>query len=176
MIRKKKYSIDDPLFGFDEDFEVGANKVLMLGGCDTYTPESMALAYRSAADRLVQDALDREDTSWEIAAPILHLYRHSLELYLKWAAQSTAKGHDLKGLIKQADDRAKQRTGEGLHPAVIERMQEFADYDKKGFSFRYADAPEGGQGFEITIKLLHLRKVMEWISADLATLGNAKAL
>jgi len=50
MTKQKRYTIDDPLFGFDEDFEFGANKVLMLGGGDTYTPEGMALAYRSSVD------------------------------------------------------------------------------------------------------------------------------
>ncbi len=174
MSKKKRFTIDDPLFGFDEDFEFGANKVLLLGGCDTYTPERLALAYRIAADRLVQDALDREDTSWEIAAPILHLYRHSLELYLKWAAQSTAKGHDLERLIQQANDRATQVTGAGLHPAVIERMQEFAEYDKKGFTFRYADANGDARHIDTTVKLLHLRKVMERITSDLTTLGRER--
>ena len=174
MNKKKSYSIGDPLFGFDEDFEVGASKVLMLGGSDAYTQESMALAYKSAADILVQKALNRDETSWEIAAPILHLYRHSLELLLKWATQSNPKSHDLESLIKQADERAKQQTGKALHPAVIERMQEFSHYDEKGFSFRYADAGEDAQYSQTTVKLLHLRKVMERITSDLAQLGNAK--
>lgn len=175
MIGKKKYSINDPLFGFGEDFEVGASNVLMLGGADTYRQESMALAYRTAADMLVQGALACDETSWEIAAPILHLYRHSLELYLKWAAQSKAKGHDLKSLIEQVDVRAKELTGEGLDPAVVERMQEFSEYDEKGFSFRYADAVGDAQYFDTTVKLLHLRKVMERIASDLAQVGNTKS-
>lgn len=175
MIGKRKYSIDDPLFGFDEDFEVGASKVLMLGGSDAYTHESMALAYKSAADILAQEALNRNETSWEIAAPILHLYRHSLELYLKWATQSTAKSHDLESMIELANERAKQHTGKELHPAVIERMQEFSEYDEKGFSFRYADARDDAQYVEATVKLQHLRKVMERITSDLAQLGNAKS-
>lgn len=172
MTRKKSYSIDDPLFGFDEDFEVGASKVLMLSGSDAYTHESMALAYKSAADILVQKALNRDETSWEIAAPIMYLYRHSLELSLKWATQSNAKSHDLEGMIEQANERAKQHTGAALHPAVIERMQEFSEYDKKGFAFRYANVGGDAQPFGNTVKLLHLRKVMERITSDLAQLGN----
>ncbi len=174
MTRKKSYSIGDPLFGFDEDFEVGASEVLMLGGSDAYTHESMALAYKSAADILVQKALDRDETSWEIAAPILYLYRHSLELYLKWATQSNAKSHNLVGMINQANELAKQRIGKELHPEVIERMQEFAEYDENGFSFRYADVSGDAQYSQTTVKLLHLRKVMERITSDLAQLGNAK--
>lgn len=174
MTEMKHYSIDDPIFGFDEDFEVGASKVLMLGGSDTYTQESMALAYRTAGDLLVQEALDRDETSWEIAAPILHLYRHSLELYLKWAAESTARSHDLAPLIRAANKRAKKLTGKELDPAVIERMQEFAAYDDKGFSLRYADADGDGPMVGTTVKLFHLREVMERITSDLAQLRNTK--
>ena len=174
MTRKKSYSIDDPLFGFDEDFEVGASKVLMLWDFDTCTHEGMALAYKSAADILVQEALNRDETSWEIAAPIMYLYRHSLELSLKWATQSNAKSHNLEGMIKRANKRAKQQTGKALDPAVIERMQEFSEFDKKGFAFRYANAGGDARPFGNTVKLLHLRKVMERITSDLAELGNTK--
>ncbi|MBL7647516.1 MAG: hypothetical protein JNK74_15125 [Candidatus Hydrogenedentes bacterium] len=174
MTAKKSYSIDDPLFGFDEDFEVGANKVLMLGESDISTHGGMALAYKNAADILVQKALDRDETSWEIAAPIMYLYRHSLELSLKWATQSNAKCHDLEGMIQQANERAKQQTGKALHPAVIERMQEFSEFDKKGFAFRYADAGEDAHWIGVTVKLLHLRKVMERITADLVELGRQR--
>mgnify|MGYP003643881248 CR=1 FL=1 len=51
MNRKNNYSIDDPIFGFDEDFEVGANKVLMLGGSDAYTPKSTATPHPNRPER-----------------------------------------------------------------------------------------------------------------------------
>lgn len=176
MIRKEKYTIEDPIFGFDEDFEFGASKVLMLGDSNVYTHESMAQAYKAAADLLVQKALKSKETSWEIAAPILYLYRHSLELYLKWATQSTAKTHDLNRMIKDANKRARKHTGAALDPAVIQRMQELSDYDKQGFSFRYAEAKEDAQFLDTTIKLQHLRKVMDRITSDLTQLGNTKRL
>lgn len=171
---KKRFTIDDPIFGFDEDFDVGANKVLMLGSSDASTHEGMALAYKEAADRLVQGALSSKDTSWEIAAPILYLYRHSLELFLKWATQSTAKTHNLEPMIEEVNKQAMELTGQALHPAVIERMQELSEYDKMGFSFRYADADGDAPVKGTTVKLLHLRKVMERITSDLTKLGNMK--
>jgi len=164
--------VEDPIFGEPWDVEPEANYGVLIGGMATYDEELMAMAYKVAADGLVEQALRSKDRSWEVVPPILFLYRHTVELYLKWVVQPVKRDHSLLELVEQASDIAKRRVGKSFPNWVKARLLEFARYDPGGTTFRYADSRQPLPSEEHWIHLDHLRQVIEVLTTGLAKLAR----
>jgi len=163
--------IDDPISDEPEEVEPEANWGILIGGMASYDEELMAMAYKEAADMLVEQALRSGDRSWAVAPPILFLYRHTVELYLKLVVKPEKRNHSLAELVEQASEIAKRRVGKSLPNWTQARLLEFADYDPRSTTFRYADGQAPLPFGEYWVHLDHLRRVMEILITGLAKLA-----
>ena len=164
--------IEAPIFSEPEDVEPEANWGILIGGMASYDEEFMAKAYKEAADMLVEQALRRKHRSWEVAPPILFLYRHTVELYLKRVVKPKERNHSLSELVEEASEIAKRRVGKSIPNWAKARLLEFADCDPRSTTFRYADGRAPLPFGESWIHLDHLRRVMEILTAGLAKLAT----
>ncbi len=73
----------------------------MLGGMGLPTKIELSQQYFDAANTLIQTIRKWECEDYKLVYPVLFLYRHALELMLKWIMHSTANHHKLDVL---ADD------------------------------------------------------------------------
>lgn len=166
------HGIEDPIFGEPEEVEPEANWGILIGGMASYDEELMAMAYKEAADMLVEQALRSGDRSWAVAPPILFLYRHTVELYLKLVVKPDRRNHSLSELVEQASEIAERRVGKRLPEWAKARLLEFADYDPRSTTFRYANGRAPLPFGEYWIHLDHLRRVTEVLTTGLAKLAT----
>lgn len=164
--------LEDPIFGEPVDIEPEANYGILIGGMVSYDEERMAMAYKAAGDMLVEEALRSGDRSWEVGAPVLFLYRHTFELYLKWVVQPKGKNHDLLSLVEAADAIVARRFGKGFPVWAKARFLEFAHFDPRGTAFRYADGAQPCIGEECWIELHHLRQITKILTDGLTKLAR----
>jgi hypothetical protein len=161
----------DPLTQPGEPDELG----FMIGGMAHFDdPAELARAYKLAADSLI----DYSDLTWQVAFPILYLYRHSLELYLKAIVRPVRRTHNLAVLLDQFVDYVKAHHDE-LVPSPFRRyVREMARFDPEAQSFRYTDAePSLRFGEEGWVELSHLRTVMNQLARGFeAVLAASSAL
>jgi hypothetical protein len=141
------------------------------------SPDNLSLAqdFMEAA-YVLTEAIKRGD--WEdhrLAQPLMFLYRHSLELFLKGVTDSDRKHHDLIGL---ADDFAafiRQEYQREVPSWVIKRIQEIGEIDPASTAFRYGrtcdkvtkeDYPVPGEAY---VSLPHLQDAMVALNWALAS-------
>jgi hypothetical protein len=126
----------------DEDWNWGA----IVGGWSANN-HLLARAYKAAGDWLVERGM-RDDELYEVAAPILFMYRHAMELYLKVAVRSNSadgsprRGHNL--LIAELEDVVRSRFREELPPGMRRFLNEIARSDPDSQRFRYEDGHRSG--------------------------------
>lgn len=129
--------------------------------------------YKIAADKLVNSMDSYLD--WQVY-PIVFLYRHHVEIYLKSEIEAgnlllgnkyNKKNHDLKALWMEVKRIAKEIWDEEFPEKNFEFIdhviQEFEKYDKPSTSFRYAKTKDGKNPnptlFNINVR--HLRDMIE---------------
>ena len=166
------HGVDFPIFCENWDDESETNHLILIGGMATYDEERMAVAYKAAGDMLIEHALASGDRSWEVAAPVLFLYRHTVELYLKWVVYDSENNHNIAKLVEEADQIAMRKVGKNLPNWVKARLLEFADHDPRGTAFRYGDRKQPMQNEEYGIDLHHLRRTIEVLTDGLAKLAR----
>jgi hypothetical protein len=139
--------------GVDETWEHG----VMIGGMAMYNLPQVAKSYKLAADALVERALSKHEAQ-EIHYPIIFLYRHSLELYLKAMLKQPPADHDLNTLIELLQREAGKQV-----PSWIEgRVRDFHEIDRQSDAFRYATGPDCD---ELWVDLHRLKAVMDRLAA-----------
>lgn len=94
----------------DEIDETWQHGVLIGGMASIRDLSQVARAYKLAADELVAAALARFE-ALEIDYPILFLYRHTIELYLKAMLRTPPEHHDLNGLMELVTASGKKSCG-----------------------------------------------------------------
>jgi len=133
--------IHSPLFRappdeIDETWQHGA----LIGGVACRELPQVAESYKLAADVLLNQALTKYEPH-ELDYPVLFLYRHTVEIYLKAALEKPPEHHDLSMLIQLLE----AECGEGVPHWVKDRLWDFQRIDKMSALFRYADPPSGGE-------------------------------
>lgn len=146
--------LNTPLFQDvpDEIDETWQHGVLIGGMAERDWPQ-VARSYKRAADELVSHALSQGEPH-EIAYPIIFLYRHAVELYLKAMLDARPEHHvigELVGLLER-------QCGGTVAGWVKARLWDFHRIDRMSDVFRYAGSPSGG---ELWVDLCHLQVVME---------------
>lgn len=134
-------SLNSPIFQqpSDEVDETWQHGVL-IGGMACRDLLQVAKAYKLAADELLKQALSKYDLH-ELDYPILFLYRHTVEVYLKAALDNPPERHDLSRLIQLLE----AESGKKIAGWVRDRLWDFHRIDKMAALFRYADPPEDGE-------------------------------
>ena len=130
---------------------------VLIGGMAEQDLLQIARAYKLAADELVKQALRHLGTP-EVDYPILFLYRHCLELYLKSLLEAPPVHHDLNELIKLLE----QKYGGKLGGWMRDRMHDFHEIDVRSDLFRYPEFVPNG---ELWIDFHQLKMVMDRLIA-----------
>jgi len=133
----------------DETWQHGA----VIGGMAFRDRRQVAKSYKLAADELVVLALTKHEPH-ELDFPILFLYRHTIELYLKAALAHPPEHHDLSKLSRLLEVEA----GGQLPDWMRDRLRDFHEIDLRSSIFRYADPGPPG---ELWIDFHQLQAVMD---------------
>ena len=133
--------LNSPLFqepseDMDETWRHGS----LIGGMACRDLPQVARAYKLAADELLKQALEKYEPH-ELDYPVLFLYRHTVEVYLKAALDAPPEHHDLSRLIHLLES----ESGKKIAPWVKDRLWDFHRIDKMASLFRYADPPDDGE-------------------------------
>ena len=126
---------------------------VVVGGMASRNLPQVARAYKTAADELLKQAFGQYDPH-EIDYPIIFLYRHTIEVYLKAMLKAPPETHDLGRLIELLE----QQVGTKIAAWVKDRLWDFQRMDRHSDVFRYADPPPDG---ELWIDFHQLKAVMD---------------
>ena len=141
----------DPSDEMDETWQHGT----LIGGMACRELSQVARAYKLAADELLKQATSKYEPH-ELDYPVLFLYRHTVEVYLKAALDNAPEHHDLSRLIQLLET----ESGKEIAGWVKDRLWDFHKIDKMAALFRYADPPEDG---ELWIDFHQLQAVIDKI-------------
>lgn len=147
---------------------------------ESLSPVEMAKAYHIAADYLVEGAVSEENEPIFIW-PILFLYRHAAELYLKRAlalvaSESKSRNHDILGLWSSLQDSLlkweslKHLQGKLLPTEEeLDSLMEFHSLSPASTELRYADSDlVGGKGHSLFANFrnaqFHARRMSEYFA------------
>ena len=158
-----------PMFqNLPEDIDDTWQHGVVIGGMAERDFLHIARAYKLAADEILKQALGHLE-SHQVDYPILFLYRHCVELYLKILLTTPPEHHDLNALIKLLE----KQYGEKLGGWVRDRLQHFHDIDVRSDLFRYPEFVPNG---ELWIDFHQLKMVMDrLIAAFEAQIHHGKA-
>ena len=120
----------------DETWQHGT----LIGGMACRALPQVARAYKLAADELLKQALEKYEPH-ELDYPVLFLYRHTVEVYLKAALDNPPEHHDLSRLIQLLE----AESGKKIAGWVRDRLWDFHRIDNMAAPFRYADPPADGE-------------------------------
>jgi hypothetical protein len=151
----------DPPDRIDEDWAG-----FVVGGMAVTNELRLAQSYKRAGDGLVEKALDDADLSCEWAYPILYVYRHVIELYLKLIVRPKKLTHELGPLADQFVSRIQNELGQTIPASVKARILEFDDIDPTAEGFRFAKDRKGlpnPRSGEWWVPIPHLRETMDWL-------------
>lgn len=133
--------LHSPLFqDVPEEIDESWQHGVLIGGMACRHLPQVARAYKLAADELVKQALTNYEPH-ELDYPILFLYRHTIELYLKVALTNPPEHHDLSRLIQLLE----VECGKTLAGWVKDRLWDFHKIDHMSDMFRYAEPPADGE-------------------------------
>jgi len=133
----------------DETWQHGT----LIGGMAGRDLLQVARAYKTAADELAKLALSRYEPH-ELDYPVLFLYRHAIELYLKSMLTEKPQTHDLGRLIELLEG----QFGNKLVGWVRDRLRDFHHIDRMSDTFRYDELPSSS---ELWIDFHHVQFVMD---------------
>lgn len=139
----------------------------IVGGMANLKFQHLGQQYFNAAHLLAEHIRSREYFSdYELSNPVLYLYRHSIELFLKAILRDAAKTHDLYTLSVEYQEFIRSHFGSEVPDWIINRMNELAAVDPNSTAFRYntnynkgskSDVPILG---EFNVDLEHLQNAM----------------
>jgi DNA-binding transcriptional MerR regulator len=137
----------------------------IIGGMAFRDRGQVARSYKLAADELVKLTSTIHEAH-ELDFPILFLYRHTVELYLKAALTNPPEHHDLGEL-----SRLLEAEGGGRIPDWMrDRIRDFHEIDRMSSIFRYADpGPPGELWIDFHQLQVVIDKLVEGFEAYLAS-------
>jgi hypothetical protein len=148
----------------------------------TVSQMTYAVGFKDAADKVVEAALKDNCHPDLLLAPVAYLYRHYLELTLKYivsigvgtgttpSAEACLKKHDLKTLwtyTRQIIEAVLPGSNRADTDAVESVVMEFHRMDTSGQAFRYAADSTGRKHLEAMpefVSLMRLRNTMDGVA------------
>jgi hypothetical protein len=158
--------IQQPPDDMDETWHHGALVGRMVR--DVLDQFALAESFRQAGDLLVE-AIHRSAEAYEVIYPIMFVYRHATELYLKALLTPKTKNHDLKQLLIELGKNQNVVVPDWLAIFVLN----FDEFDQCSTTFRYSDngvvSSKTGDAGEFWIDLPEIKGKMghlaEWFRA-----------
>lgn len=153
----------------------------LFGGPANDEYQHLAQQYFDAAYLLTESAKRKEEGHFIHANPVLYLYRHSIELFLKAIMKDAAKTHRLDTLADEYIAFIKQEFGTDVPDWIVSRMKELAAIDPNSTAFRYnmnydrstkEDVPLEGPYF---VDVAHLQAAMSALVTALVGVTAAVA-
>ncbi len=149
----------------------------MFGGMALPTRAELGSQYYDAANIIIEAIRRGDCEDYKLANPVLFLYRHWLELTIKYLIGSDVKGHNLAALADSFGDMVRKQFAVDLPPWVTARLKEIAAIDPGSTAFRYAenydprrktDVPVDG---EVYVSFSHLQEAMAALMGVFERLG-----
>ena len=94
----------------------------MVGGMANTNYQHLGQQYYNAASSLVESIKHQEVADCDVANPVLYLYRHSIELFLKAIMGGAAKTHSLETLAEEYKAFIADQFDKECPECIIERM------------------------------------------------------
>lgn len=126
---------------------------VLVGGMASRNWPQVARAYKKAADELLKQTMSQCEPH-ELDYPIIFLYRHTIEVYLKAMLNAPPETHDLGRLMELLE----QQFGNEIAPCVKSRLRDFQRMDQHSDVFRYAEPQPDG---ELWVDFHQLKLVMD---------------
>lgn len=111
----------------------------LIGGLTASERVELAEQYLMAANLLVESIRKQEVADFEIAYPVLFLYRHALEVLIKHLIGSDVNHHRLDALADDLVRFARDQHGEQVPSWIVSRLREIAQIDPTSQAFRYGE-------------------------------------
>ena len=122
-----------------EDIDDSSTHGAMLGGMSGYDDETLAGSYFQAGTTLVDHVLTSGTRGQDLICPILYVYRHGIELYLKVILQPEVRNHSLGSLLDAFCHHVYSRYGERVPFWVTRPITQLAEFDPGSDLFRYGE-------------------------------------
>ena len=164
---------EDPTFALEREGPFDGPLGFIVGGMANLNFEYLGQQYFDAASLLASAVRSQDYEDYRLANPILYLYRHSIELFVKAALGDAAKTHDLADLAERFQALIKAEFNYDVPDWVGKRLKELAAIDPNSTAFRYSqnydkatkrDLPVDG---EYHVDLAHLQNSMLALSTAL---------
>lgn len=111
----------------------------LIGGLTGSERVELAEQYLKAANLLVESIRKQQVADFEIAYPVLFLYRHALEVLIKFLIGKDANHHRLDALADELVEFARVEHGEQVPHWIVSRLREIARIDPTSEAFRYGE-------------------------------------
>ncbi|MCI5103891.1 MAG: hypothetical protein MRY60_08950 [Algiphilus sp.] len=111
----------------------------LIGGITGFERHELAEQYLTAANLLVESIRKQQVADYEIAYPVLFLYRHALEVLIKFLIGSESNHHRLDALADDLVRFARDKHGERVPSWIVGRLREIARIDPTSEAFRYGE-------------------------------------
>jgi hypothetical protein len=122
--------------------------------------------YFDAADALVELITSQAIEDYKLGNPVIYLYRHSIELFLKEILPGTW-GHNLEALAGKFEAFVRAEFAATVPDWIIGRLNEISRLDPDSATFHYNQNPKLLQEGEFHVDLLHLQHTMHALNTAL---------
>ncbi len=102
-----------------------------------YDQQDLADSYFLAGDTLIAAVLDERETGRSAINPVLYVYRHGIELYLKCIVQPLERTHSLGALLEAFCRHIRMTYKESVPAWITKPVSESATFDPTSDVFRY---------------------------------------
>jgi hypothetical protein len=158
----------------------------LIGGLADFERVELAEQYLTAANLLVRSINKQEVADFEIAYPVLFLYRHALEVLIKTLIGKEVNHHRLHALADDLVKFAREQHGQKVPRWIVTRLREIARIDPTSEAFRYGEDKYKSKQrtpvpHETYIRVAELHDVMNDLysvlrhAADVARWGHEQA-
>lgn len=121
-------------------------KLVLIKSGDRLTQWSIAVSFFEAAESLREILLSFHGHDlFQREFPMLYLYRHSIELFLKDALNQNAKGHNLSSLLGKLVEQIKQQYNVDVSAGwFANEIRHLSEIDPTSQGFRYSHKVDAG--------------------------------
>jgi hypothetical protein len=173
---------EEPTVDIERDHPLDSPFGFLIGGMANISYSQLGQQYFDAAILLTERVEQGDVEDYRLANPVLFLFRHSVELFLKAAMGDSEKTHNLDVLAHRFEAFIEHEFDAIVPEWIVLRIKELASIDPSSTSFRYGETydkaaqttvPISG---EFHVDLQHFRSGMLALNSALVGVVAAVAL